>query len=182
MLRAAGRYGDGYFPASLQTPQEYAGRLEAVRAAASDAGRDPMSIVPALWLPVITGKAAAEVDEALESEIVKAWALNATDEFYAQHGAQHPLGVGFGGGQDILPHDWDEQTALSHIKGITPELLRNTLLVGTADQVIDKAAEWRDCGARYLVLAHMRFMQRSLRNGLAAMAPFFKIVRGIKKL
>lgn len=182
MLRAVGRFGDGYFPASLQTPKEYAGRLEAVRTAASDAGRDPMSVVPAIWLPVITGRSAAEVDEALESEIVKAWALNAPDEFFAQYGAQHPLGVGFAGGQDILPHDWDEQTALSYIKGIPPALLRATLLVGTADEILDKAAEWRDCGVRYMVLAHVSFMQRSLRAGLASVAPFFKVVRGIKKL
>ncbi|SRX92196.1 putative oxidoreductase [Mycobacterium tuberculosis H37Rv] [Mycobacterium shimoidei] len=182
MLRAVGRFGDGYFPASLQTPKEYAGRLEAVRTAASDAGRDPMSVVPAIWLPVITGRSAAEVHEALESEIVKAWALNAPDEFFAQYGAQHPLGVGFAGGQDILPHDWDEQTALSYIKGIPPALLRATLLVGTADEILDKAAEWRDCGVRYMVLAHVSFMQRSLRAGLASVAPFFKVVRGIKKL
>ncbi|MCV7260501.1 LLM class flavin-dependent oxidoreductase [Mycobacterium shimoidei] len=182
MLRAVGRFGDGYFPASLQTPKEYAGRLEAVRTAASDAGRDPMSVVPAIWLPVITGRSAAEVDEALESEIVKAWALNAPDEFFAQYGAQHPLGVGFAGGQDILPHDWDEQTALSYIKGIPPALLRATLLVGTADEILDKAAQWRDCGVRYMVLAHVSFMQRSLRAGLASVAPFFKVVRGIKKL
>ena len=50
MLRAAGRYGDGYFPGFPHRPQDYAQRLEVVRAAASDAGRDPMSIIPAVWL------------------------------------------------------------------------------------------------------------------------------------
>ena len=48
MLRAAGRYGDAWFPGFPQRPQDYAQRLEVVRAAASDAGRDPMSITPAL--------------------------------------------------------------------------------------------------------------------------------------
>jgi phthiodiolone/phenolphthiodiolone dimycocerosates ketoreductase len=182
MLRAVGRYGDGFFPGFPHTPQEYARRLDVVRAAASDAGRDPMSIVPAMWLPLVTGRTAAEVDEALESEIIKAWALNAPDEFFAQHGAQHPLGVGFAGAQDLLPQDWDEQTALSHIKSITPELLRDTFLVGTSDEVIDQAAQWRDCGVRYIVLPHVSLLQRSLRNGVAATAPFFKIVRGLKKL
>jgi phthiodiolone/phenolphthiodiolone dimycocerosates ketoreductase len=182
MLRAVGRYGDGFFPGFPHAPQEYARRLDVVRAAASDAGRDPMSIVPAMWLPLVTGRTAAEVDEALESEIIKAWALNAPDEFFAQHGAQHPLGVGFAGAQDLLPQDWDEQTALSHIKSITPELLRDTFLVGTSDEVIDQAAQWRDCGVRYIVLPHVSLLQRSLRNGVAATAPFFKIVRGLKKL
>lgn len=125
---------------------------------------------------------AAEVDEALESEMIRAWALNATDEFFAQHGAQHPLGVGFGGGQDLLPHDWDEQTALFYIKGISTELLRGTALVGTPREIINQVAQWRDCGVRYIVLAHLSPMQRSLRNGLAATLPFYRIVRGLKKL
>lgn len=182
MLRAVGRYGDGFYPALPHRPQEYARRLDAVRSAASDAGRDPMAIVPALWMGVITGRSATEVDEALDSEVVKSWALNANDELFARHGAQHPLGVGFGGGQDILPHDWDEQTALSYIKAIPPELLQDTALVGTPGEIIDQVAQWRDCGVRYIVLVHLSPLQRSLRNGLAATVPFFRIVRGLKKL
>lgn len=182
MLRAAGRYGDGFFPAFSHSPQEYAQRLEAVRTAASDAGRDPMSIVPAMCLPVLTGRTRGEVDEALESELVKVAALNASDEFFAQHGAQHPLGVGFTGAQDLLPQDWDEQTALSYLKDIPSSLVRDMALVGTASEVVEQAAVWRDCGVRHAVLLHCSFMQRSLRNGLAAMGPFLKIIRGLKKL
>jgi hypothetical protein len=73
MLRAAGRYGDGYFPGFPHRPQDYAQRLEVVRAAASDAGRDPMSIIPALWLWVVTARNRDDVDEALDSEIIKSW-------------------------------------------------------------------------------------------------------------
>ncbi|MGH7732522.1 MAG: LLM class flavin-dependent oxidoreductase [Gemmatimonadales bacterium] len=182
MLRAVGRYGDGFFPSFPHTPQEYARRLDAVRAAASDAGRDPMSIVPAMLLFVITGRTTAQVDEALESEVLKVFALNASDEFFAQHGAQHPLGVGFTGAQDLLPQDWDEQTALSYIKGIPPELVLDMYLTGTPNEIIDRVAQWRDCGVRYIVLGNMTMMQRSLRNGLAATVPFYKIVRGLKKL
>jgi phthiodiolone/phenolphthiodiolone dimycocerosates ketoreductase len=182
MLRAVGRYADGFFPPIGHRPEEYARRLDAVRSAASDAGRDPMSIVPAVWLSVVTGRTTAEVDEALESELIKAWALNAPDELFAQHGGQHPLGAGFAGGQDLLPHDWDEQTALSHIKAISPALQRDVGLVGTPDEVIDRAAEWRDCGVRYIVVANLSSMQRSMRAGIAANASFSKIVRGLKKL
>ncbi len=182
MLRAVGRYADGFLPASPHQPHEYAERLDVVRAAASDAGRDPLAIVPALWIGVVTGRSAAQVDEALESEMVRAWALNANDEFFADHGAQHPLGVGFAGAQDLLPQGWDEQTALAHIKGITPEMVRGTALVGTPGEIIDQAAVWRDCGVRYMVLANLTALQRSLRNGLGAMVPFHRIIRGIKKL
>ena len=141
-----------------------------------------MSIVPAMWLMVVTGRTSAQVDEALESEVLKAGGLLAPDELFAQHGAQHPLGAGFSGAQDVLPQLWDEQTALSHIKGVSPALLRDVYLAGTPSEVIDRAAEWRDCGVRYMVLANMSALQRNLRSGLAATSSFSKIVRGIKKL
>ncbi|OBJ72507.1 LLM class flavin-dependent oxidoreductase [Mycobacterium sp. 1274756.6] len=182
MLRAAGRYGDAYFPAFPQTPTEYAAGLDAVRAAASDAGRDPMSVLPAKWIGVVTGRSTAEVDEALDSEILKAGTLTASDEFFAAHDAQHPLGVGFAGAQDLLPQEWDEQTALSYAKGVTPAVMHDMGLVGTVGEALEQAAEWRDRGVRYLVLTNFSLMQRSLRNGLAATGPFYRIVRGVKKL
>ena len=152
MLRAAGRYGDGYFPGFPHRPKDYAQRLEVVRAAASDAGRDPMSIVPGRVASVVTGRSRDDVDEALDSELIRAVALTASDEIFARHGAQHPLGAGFSGAQDLLPHDIDEPTALSHVAQIPPTLLREIVLNGTPDEVIEQAAQWRDCGVRYMVL------------------------------
>lgn len=181
MLRAAGRYADGYFPAFPHTPAEYAQRLEAVRTAASDAGRDPGAIVPAMWFMVVTGRTHDDVEEALESEVFRAGALNAPDAFYAKYGAQHPLGEGFAGAQDILPQSWDEQTALSHIKKVPHEVVRNVLLCGTPDEILERAAEWRDHGVRYLVLSDITALQRDMRKGLAAMPSFFKVVRALKK-
>jgi phthiodiolone/phenolphthiodiolone dimycocerosates ketoreductase len=182
MLRVVGQYADGYFPAFPHRPEEYARRLEAVRAAASDAGRDPMAIVPAILMPILTGLSRDDIDEALESDVLKTAALSASDEFFAQHGAQHPLGVGFIGGQDLLPQTMDEQTVLSHIKGITPAFLRSMILTGTPDEVIEQAAEWRDCGVRHLVASNISFLQPSLRNGLASTVPFFRIMRRLRKL
>jgi len=182
MLRAAGRYGDAYFPGFPHRPKDYAQRLEVVRAAASDAGRDPMSIIPAVGVFVMTGPSRDDVDDALESNVVKAFGLTASDEVFARHGARHPLGAGFSGSQDLLPHDMDEQTALSHVADIPSSLVREILLNGTPDEVIEQAAQWRDCGVRYMVLVNVSFMRRSLRKGLASVMPFNKIVRGLKKL
>jgi phthiodiolone/phenolphthiodiolone dimycocerosates ketoreductase len=92
MLRAAGRYGDGYFPGFPHLPTEYAQRLDVVRAAASDAGRDPEAIVPAMLTGVVTGRDRDDVDEALESPVIKAAALTASADFYRHFGASHPLG------------------------------------------------------------------------------------------
>jgi phthiodiolone/phenolphthiodiolone dimycocerosates ketoreductase len=182
MLRATGRYADAYFPSFPHRPVDYKQRLDAVRSAASDAGRDPMSIIPALLMFAVTGRTRDDVDAALDSEVLRAFALNASDEVFVRHGAQHPLGAGFAGAQDLVPHDMDEQTALSHVATVPSSLMREVLLNGTPDEVIEQAAQWRDCGVRYLVIINASLMQRSLRKALASVMPFNKIVRGLKKL
>ena len=60
--------------------------------------------------------------------------------------------------------------------------MREVFLTGTPEEVVDQAAQWRDCRARYIVVADVSSLQRSLRRGLAAMMPFAKILRGLKKL
>ncbi len=182
MLRATGRYADAWFPGLVLRPKDYAPGLEAVRAAASDAGRDPMSITPANWLFVITGRSRDEVDDTLNSDAAKAFALNTPAELWASHGVEHPLGEDFSGGQDLIPQTLDEQTVLSYARRVPVSLLKEALLTGTPEDVIDQAAEWRDHGMRYLVVCNVSILQPSLRKSLAATAPFFKILRGLKKL
>ena len=182
MLRAAGRYGDGYFPAFPHRPKDYAQRLEAVRSAASDAGRDPTAITPALLIFCVTGQSRDDVAEALDSEIIKSFALTASDDVFGRHGVRHPMGAGFSGAQDFLPHDIDEQTALSQLAQIPESLMRDVLLTGTPDEVIEQAAQWRDCGVRYMVIGNISILQRSLKKGLASIAQFMKVIRGTKRL
>ncbi|OBA99037.1 photosystem I reaction center subunit VIII [Mycobacteriaceae bacterium 1482268.1] len=183
MLRATGRYADAWFPAQVPGgPEEYARGLEAVRTAASDAGRDPMSITPAVWLFVMTGRSRAEVDEAIDSDAARVFALNVAAEVWARHGVEHPLGKDFSGAQDFLPQTLDESTALSYARRVPASLLRDSVLNGTPDEVIEQAAQWRDHGVRYLVAANVSILQPSLRKGLASSAPFFKILRGLKRL
>ncbi|GAB92917.1 LLM class flavin-dependent oxidoreductase [Gordonia rhizosphera] len=182
MLRATGRYADAYFPFVPHRPVDYQHRLDVVRTAASDAGRDPMSIIPAVWLPVVTGRSRDDVDEALDSEVIKSYALIAPDEVFARHGARHPLGAGFSGAPDILPHTMNEETALSQAAQVPSTLLREIFLNGTPDEVIEQAAQWRDRGVRYIVLDNLSFSQPSLRRGLASVQPFNKIARALKRL
>jgi phthiodiolone/phenolphthiodiolone dimycocerosates ketoreductase len=106
----------------------------------------------------------------------------ASDEDFRRHGAQHPLGAGFSGAQDLMPFNMDEQTALSHVAQVPPALLRETTLNGTPKEVIEQAAQWRDCGVRYMVLINASTLQRSLRKGLASVQPWNKIIRGLKRL
>lgn len=182
MLRATGRYADAWYPGFTQRPQDYEKRLEVVRTAASDAGRDPMSITPAILLYVITGHTRDDVEEALNSDIAKSFALNVSAEIWARHGVQHPLGKGFSGAQDLIPQTLDEQTVLSYTAQVPMSLSKEALLTGTPGDVIDQAAQWRDHGVRYIVIANLSTVQPSLRKGMAATIPLSKILRKLKKL
>jgi phthiodiolone/phenolphthiodiolone dimycocerosates ketoreductase len=182
MLRATGRYADAWFPALINRPTDYAAGLEVVRGAASDAGRDPMSIIAATGLFVVTGRTRAEVDDALGCDIMKAFALNLPADMWARHGARHPLGDNFTGVHDFIPQTLDEQTVLSYTANVPPALLKEAALTGTPDEVIDQAAQWRDHGVNYAVVLNVSTLQPSLRRGLAASAAFTKILRGLRKL
>jgi phthiodiolone/phenolphthiodiolone dimycocerosates ketoreductase len=84
--------------------------------------------------------------------------------------------------QDIIPQTLDEATVLSYVSDVPESLLRECLLAGTPDEVIDLAAEWRDHGLQYLVVCNVSALQPSLRRGLAASAPLMKILRRLRKL
>ncbi|MDT5144728.1 MAG: phthiodiolone/phenolphthiodiolone dimycocerosates ketoreductase [Mycobacterium sp.] len=182
MLRATGHYADAWFPGFPQRPHEYQQRLEVVRTAASDAGRDPMSIIPAILLFVITGRSRDNVEEALNSDIAKSFALNVSAEFWARHGVQHPLGESFSGAQDLIPQTLDEHTVLSYTAQVPASLMKEAFLTGTPDEVVEQAAHWRDHGLRYIVVLNISTLQPSLRKGLAASIPLATILRGLKKL
>jgi phthiodiolone/phenolphthiodiolone dimycocerosates ketoreductase len=182
MLRATGRYADGWVPFVLVRPSDYARALDTVRAAASDAGRDPMSIIPAVNRAVVTGRNRDDVDEALDSVVIKAWALAAPAEVWARHGAAHPLGADFSGVQDLVPQLIDEQTALAYTAKVPASLMQEVTFHGTPDDVLDQVAQWRDHGLRYLLVLNGSPLNPRLLKSVAANAPYLKILRGLRKL
>jgi phthiodiolone/phenolphthiodiolone dimycocerosates ketoreductase len=182
MLSLTGRHADAWFPAFIFRPKEYARCLAIVQSAASDAGRDPATVIPAVLLAVVTGRSEDDVDEALHSEATKAYGLTASAEVWARHGVEHPMGADFTGAQDIQPQTLDEQTALAYTAKVPRSLLNEMYLAGTADQVVEQVAEWRDHGLRYIVIANSSGSQRSMRKGMTSAVPFAKIMRGLRRL
>ncbi len=182
MLRITGRYADAWFPIVTVRPQDYAAGLDVIRSAASDAGRDPMSVLPASWMFVFTGGSRGEVDEALDTPVAKAFALNLPATAWARHGVQHPLGADFTGLQDFVPQGLDESTVLSYIRDVPSSLLKESFLTGTPDEILAQAAEWRSRGLGYAVLSNISVLQPSMRRGLGSTVPFARIVRGLRRL
>jgi phthiodiolone/phenolphthiodiolone dimycocerosates ketoreductase len=182
MLRATGRYADGWFPVSFFSPERYAEGLQQIQAAADNANRDPHSIIAANTHYVVTGRSSAEVEEALDSVPIRAFALNIPAWAWAEHGVQHPLGESFVGFQDILPQTFDEQTVLAHAAAAPISLIKQYALTGTPDEILDRLAVWRDHGVRYPVLWHVSIVQSRLSRGMSSAVSFMKILRGIRKL
>ena len=141
-----------------------------------------MSITAANWLFVVTGASRGEVDEALESTAMKAFALNLPADEWARHGATHPLGDDFSGNQDFVPQTIDEQAILSYTANVPPSLLKQGLLTGTPDEVIDQATEWRNQGMEYVVICNVSAVQPSMRRGLTATIPLMRILRKLRRL
>jgi phthiodiolone/phenolphthiodiolone dimycocerosates ketoreductase len=182
MLRVTGQHGDGWLPFVLLRPEDYAPALDAIRTAASDAGRDPMSIVPGVMRGVFTGPTRDDVDEALGTVMAKATALTLPGQAWARHGVPHPLGDDFSGVQDYVPQTLDADTALSYIDKVPDSLVREAFFHGTPEEVIDQVAEWRDHGLRYLLVMNGSLLHLSVRKMAAAVVPFAKVLRGLKKL
>ena len=130
----------------------------------------------------MTGRSAADVEEAVDSVPVRAYSLLVPDSEWAKHGARHPMGEGFTGFQDILPQLLDEATVLSHVAAAPLPLIRQCLLSGTPDEILDQLAAYRDHGVRYPVLLNASPIQPKLSRGLPTALPFMRILRGIRKM
>ncbi|TDL07317.1 LLM class flavin-dependent oxidoreductase [Mycolicibacterium obuense] len=182
MLRITGRHADGWVPFTISRPADYARSLATVRDVASDAGRDPAAIVPALNRAVVVGRTRDDVDEALDGVIMKSSALSAPAETWARHGVVHPLGADFSGVQDLVPQTIDYDSALAYTKAVPASLMREITFSGTADEVLGQIAEWRDHGLRYLLVMNASQLNPRLRKAVAASGPFGTVLRGLKKL
>ncbi len=182
MLKITGRYADAWMPFVLVRPADYADALGTVHTAASDAGRAPESITPAAVRTIVTGRSRDDVDEALDSVVMKAAALSAPASAWERHGVQHPLGADFSGVHDLMPQLIDKQAALSYTAQVPPSLMKELTFHGTPDDVLDQIADWRDHGLRYLLVINGSMLNPRLRKVLAATLPQLKVLRGLKKL
>lgn len=153
MLRLTGRHADGWLPAIPMSPEEYARSLGVVHASAVEHGRDPSSIVPAMTVPYVVGRNAADVDIQLRHPAVRFLALLAPDQTWQQAGFRHPLGEGFGGITEFVPDRYDRSDLQDAIEAVPDELLRARLVAGTPDEVVGRLRELGEAGLQHVVLS-----------------------------
>jgi phthiodiolone/phenolphthiodiolone dimycocerosates ketoreductase len=150
MLRLTGRYGDGWYPFVAGTPDDYATRLGAIRAAAREAGRDPDAITPALQPLVVVAPTEAEARAMLDAKAVRFFGLLLPAEAWQAFGLRHPLGEDFRGFVDLLPESYDRPTVEAAIAAVPRELVESQMFWGTPAQVVAKLRAFGEAGLRYV--------------------------------
>jgi phthiodiolone/phenolphthiodiolone dimycocerosates ketoreductase len=84
--------------------------------------------------------------------------------------------------QDHVAFTMDEQNIREKAAKVPLSVVKGMVLNGTVDDVVEQAAEWRDHGARYIVVINFGPMAPGLRNALATIGPFNRAVRRLKQL
>ena len=179
-LALAGRYGDGWYPTMLSTPQEYGAQLARVREAAVAAGRDPDAITPALHRFTVIGRSEAEARAMLEAPAMRALALAVPAARWRALGAVHPFGEDFNGVTHFLPERFDRATVMAAIGAVPAEVLtRGSILWGTVEQATRRLLEYGEAGLRHVVLAPVSALvsPRAALEGLYATGAIARALR-----
>jgi phthiodiolone/phenolphthiodiolone dimycocerosates ketoreductase len=154
MLQLTGRYGDGWYPTTVVSPQEYATKLATIRAATAEAGRNVAAITPALHRFMVVAASEQEARAMLETKVIRALGLMAPADMWRQRGAVHPFGEYFNALVDFVPDHYDRQTMDDAIAAVPADMIaEGPLLWGTPAQVVPKLRAFGDAGMRHVVLA-----------------------------
>jgi phthiodiolone/phenolphthiodiolone dimycocerosates ketoreductase len=154
MLELTGRYGDGWYPTTVVSPQEYAVKLATVRAAAAQAGRSPASITPALHRFIVVGSSEQEARAMLNTKVIRSLGLMAPPELWRQAGVAHPFGEHFNALVDFVPDRYDRNTLEDAIAAVPDAVMtEGPLLWGSPQQLAAKLRAFGDAGLRHVVLA-----------------------------
>lgn len=173
MLALTGRYGDGWYPTSVVSPQEYADKLAAVRAAARDSGRPENAVTPALHRFVVFGSSEREARGILHAKAIRLLGLGAPPHVWREAGATHPLGEDFNALVDFVPDRHDRSLIEEAIASVPESVMTDgPLLWGTPDQVVAKLRAFGESGMRHVVLAPVSGLvsKRAALYGLRATA------------
>jgi phthiodiolone/phenolphthiodiolone dimycocerosates ketoreductase len=119
-----------------------------VRAAATEAGRDPASITPAGHVDLLVAPSRRQVLELLDSRLARWVGAYAPAAMWREVGATHPLGDDFAGYRDVLPERLDPGTVNELIETVPREVVERRIMWGTPIQVARQLEELVEAGLR----------------------------------
>jgi phthiodiolone/phenolphthiodiolone dimycocerosates ketoreductase len=154
MLRLTGQYGDGWFPAFVASPEEYAEKRAVIAGHAQTAGRR----APEMGLQPFTilGESRDQLEALFEAEpLVRLFGLFLPHAHWARHGLEHPLGRDCRGFIDVVVHDLDPEWLRELAPTVPFEFLSDTILMGSPDEIAARLEPYARAGAEHVILANM---------------------------
>ena len=170
-------------PATVVSPQEYAAKLAKVRGAATDAGRNPAAILPALHRFMVIAPSESQARAMLQTKVIRALGLMTPAELWRQAGTVHPFGEHFNPLVDFIPDHYDRTTMDEAIAAVPAALVEEgPLLWGSTEQVITKLRAFGDAGLRHVVLAPVSGLvsKRAALHGLWAVGRIARSLRAME--
>lgn len=152
MLELTGRYGDGWLPVAVVSPEDYANRLAKVRDAARAAGRDPRRIRPCLQTYVVFAPTIREAEAILDTKLIRFVALLAPAELWAQFGERHPFGDTFRGFIDFVPESYSRAELEDAMATVPRSALSQAITWGTPERVASRLRDFGHVGVRHVNL------------------------------
>lgn len=155
MLEITGRYADGWIPAYPMPPSEYRQKLELIRKAASESGRDPNAILPAYWLYAVVAEDHDAAHRILASPLAGALALVAGSAEWERGGKKHPLGQKFQGLSDYVPEWYSVEELETALAQYDPDIFHDQIVHGTPEEVVAQIEPYADAGLEHVVFANI---------------------------
>ncbi len=154
-LALAGATADGWMPIATD-PADYERMHAAVRAGAVAAGRDAGAITPALYARIVVAESAEIAQRAIDDSLLLRFiALTRPAEAFERHGVEHPLGHGVFGLTSLLPTGYGREQALDLARRVPSEVVRETVLAGTPDDICDQLESFIAVGVRHIQVTNM---------------------------
>lgn len=152
MLALTGRYGDGWLPVAIVSPEDYLSRLEVVRESARSVGRDPLRIRPCLQSYVVFAPTMGEARAMLDTRLIRFVALLAPASLWSQFGEQHPFGDDFKGFVDFMPESYSRAELDDALAAVPRDALTQAINWGTPERVASRLRDFGNAGVRHVNL------------------------------
>lgn len=153
-LALVGQTADGWLPLATD-PDAYSTMLASVRAAERRAGRAG-AVTAGLYARVVLGETTEAATAVIDGSLLMRFiALTRPSEAFAARGARHPLGDGAFGLTHLLPTGYGRGDALALADAVPVDVVRDTALYGTPDDVAAAVERFVAAGARHIQLTNM---------------------------
>jgi phthiodiolone/phenolphthiodiolone dimycocerosates ketoreductase len=149
-LDILGRYGDGWFPGAMRSPEQYMEHLGIIHRSAEKAGRDPQAITPIFMTNCFLAESDDELEEILAAPLVKSYVLQIEAANLRAVGFEHPMGPDWKGIHDLDPAKLTREVLLDMFERTTPEMLKAWVPHGSPEKVARHFKQYADAGAQVI--------------------------------